>query len=104
MPVETGQAPDGLAANVAALDALVRTLIRDNEELHVKIAALEQRDTPPPPEWVALKAAVPPGVNYETARGWCEAGFVRAEKQGGRWLVVREDLLAVATARLSGAA
>jgi len=83
-----------LAAQVAALHPIVQALELDNERLNARITALEQRDVVPPPpvEWIALKAALPPGVIYETARAWCERGFVTAHKQGGRWFVDPESL------------
>ena len=92
-----------LAEQVAGLHAVVAALKLDTENQKVKIAQLEQRDTPSPITLIALKAALPPGVSYETARNWCERGFVTAQKQGGRWLVDPESLRAVSVSRLSGA-
>ena len=104
MPERREPQNSGAAAQIAALHAIVDALRLDNERQDAKIARLEQRDTPPPVTWVALKAALPPGVSYETARSWCELGYVTARKQGGRWLVNPESLRAVTASRMSGAA
>ena len=77
--------------------------MRDNEQLRAKIAKLEQRDALPPVAFVPLKSVDVGTVSYETARSWCERGFVTAQKQGGRWLVDPESLRAVAASRMSGA-
>jgi hypothetical protein len=93
--VVTQRDHDELVAQVAVLQDIVDVLRLANER---------QYDTPPPKVWIALKAAVPPGVSYETARSWCELGYVTSRKQGGRWLVDRDSLCAVTASRMSGAA
>lgn len=96
MPVKAERAHDDLAAKVAAMDALVQILVRDNAQMRAKLATLEQRDTQPvpPPEWVALKAVPHGQFSYEAVRKWCEDGVIVAEKRGGRWFVVKTSLAA----------
>jgi hypothetical protein len=101
-----------VAAQMATLLAMVATLKLDTERQNAKIAmqdakiaALQQQREAPhaaPIRWVALKAALPPGVSYETARSWCERGYVTARKQGGRWFVNPESLRSQIALRLSG--
>jgi hypothetical protein len=53
----------------------------------------------PPAVWRALKpAAANAGVEYETARSWCELGIIVAEKRGGRWFVRMDSLYGHVTA------
>lgn len=89
------RAHDKLSAQVALLQSAVEALRLTNDGHH---------GAQPSSIWVALKAALPPGVCYETARSWCERGFVTAQKQGGRWFVDPESLSAVSTLRLSSGA
>jgi hypothetical protein len=86
---------------IASLQALVDRLAADNERLR---RALARRDRPADTgevQWVALKAAVPDGISYESVRSWCEAGHVRARKDGGRWYVDAADLRAALARRFA---
>jgi predicted site-specific integrase-resolvase len=59
---------------------------QDDRELPAPIAE-------PIVEMWPLKAMLPVGISYETARRHAEAGTLRgAAKVGGRWFVSREDL------------
>jgi hypothetical protein len=95
--------PKELAALVEALSRRVDALAADNAAMRAEIA---QRNVPPqaPIEWTPLKRAWRGGLSYETARAWCELGYVRAIKQGGRWLVDPISLRTAVTSRVSGAA
>jgi hypothetical protein len=94
MPANAKHAHDDLAAKVAAMDMLLQTLARDNEQLRAKIAQFEQRNAPPPIALVPLKRAYRGAFSYETARAWCDSGIVLAEKRGGRWYVNTASLSA----------
>ncbi len=85
MPVKAERAHNALAAKVAAMDILVQTPARDNEEMRAKFAQLEKRRTLPPTEWIALKAADRGPYTYECVRAWCENGLIEAKKERGRW-------------------
>jgi hypothetical protein len=92
----------GLAKQVAALREIVDVLRADTARQAAKIVALEQRDAlPPVTTWVPLKSAVPATLSYETARNWCERGFVKARKEGGRWFVDPQSLRGAAASRMS---
>jgi hypothetical protein len=92
-----------LAALVEALTRRVDALAADNVAMRAEIS---QRNAPPevPIKWTPLKHAWRGRLSYETARAWCELGYVKAIKQGGRWLVDPVSLRAAVTSRVSGAA
>jgi hypothetical protein len=96
MPIKAERIHDDLAAKVAAMDALVQILVRDNEQMRAKLATLEQRDAQPAPtpEWGALKAVARGQYSYEAVRKWCEDGVIEAKKERGRWYVKTASLSA----------
>jgi len=99
----TADHPKELAALVETLARRLDALAADNALMRAELA---KRNTPPEVsvEWTPLKRAWRGRFSYETARAWCELGYVRAIKQGGRWLVDPVSLRAAVTSRVSGAA